>query len=59
MDYAKWAAKAIFAGAVAGVTAAAGVIDGGITAAEWLFIAGAALVAAGGTFGITNGPDPR
>lgn len=59
MEYAKWAAKAIFASVVAGIGTAIVAAPDGFTLVEWLTIASSALVAGGGVFGITNGPDPR
>lgn len=56
--YVKYAAKAIFAGAVAGISAAVGVIDDGLTTGEVLLIVGAVLIAARGTFIIENGAKP-
>lgn len=61
--YMSYAAKAIYAGAVAGLGALAAVlIDGAaigeISAAAWVTIALAALLAVGGVFRLNNGPKP-
>jgi hypothetical protein len=60
---AKQAAKAIYAGLVAGLTAVGGYLVndtsfGDVTAGQWVFVALAALTAFGGVFAITNAAPP-
>lgn len=51
--------KAIFAGLAAlGSSIGTAALDGVITEGEWWLMAGAVLVAAGGTFQIRNGDKP-
>lgn len=64
LEYVTQAAKAIYAGAVAGLAALGGLLVndtgfGDITAGQWVFVAGAALVAAGGVYQLANAsPSP-
>lgn len=53
-------AKAIYSGLVAGLSGLATVLDGGktfehVSAGQWVTLTLAALVSAGGVYGITNG----
>lgn len=59
MAYAKWAAKALYAGTAAGIASAILAAPDGYTPVECLVIAGAVVAAVGGVFGLPNGPDPR
>lgn len=59
LDSFKAAAKAIYAGLVAGLAALGGLLVndtalGDVTAGQWVFVISAALVALGGTYGLTN-----
>ena len=52
-------AKAVYSGLIAGLSALGGYLTnstslGQITAGQWVFVAIAALVSAGGVYGITN-----
>ncbi len=52
-------AKAIYAGLLTGLTALGGYLIndtsiGDITAGQWVFVAGAALMAGGGVYGLRN-----
>jgi hypothetical protein len=60
VKWAKWAAKALVAGATAfGGSFALAWVDGAVDAGEAVIIAVATITAAAGTFFTTNGPDPR
>ncbi len=59
LDSFKVAAKALYAGLVAGLAALGGLLVndtgfGDITAGQWVFVISAALVAFGGTYGLKN-----
>jgi hypothetical protein len=59
----KQVAKAIYAGAIAGLGSLAAVLVGdvgfdAVTAGQWVTIVLAALVSAGGVYGISNAPKP-
>ena len=61
MRYVAQAAKAVYAGAIAGLGALAAVLVGdadfsAVTAGQWVAIVTAALVAGGGTYGLANRP---
>jgi len=56
-------AKAIYSGLIAGLSALGGYLTnstslGEITAGQWIFVVLAALVSAGGVYGITNTTKP-
>lgn len=53
-DFIKGSAKAVVAGAVAGLSTAVGFADDGFTTSEWLGIVLAALVGFNGTYWVTN-----
>lgn len=58
MSYLKYAAKAVYAAVIAGLTGAIAAAPDGYTGVEWLTIALGVVVAFGGTYGLTNGPAP-
>ena len=63
MEWVRYAAKAIFAGAVAFLGGVAAILVGDatfgdVTAGQWVTIALATVIAVGGVFGLSNGPKP-
>lgn len=64
MQYAKYVAKAIYAGVVAALGGLAVIVVGDtalvdVTTAQWITVALATIIAVGGTFGLSNGPKPE
>ena len=63
MDWVRYAAKALYAAAVAFLTAVAAILVGDvgfgdITSGQWVAIALGVVIALGGTFKLTNGDKP-